>query len=128
VAAISAVDIALWDILGKSLGRRSGACSAAARPTGCRPMLRAAGRAPTRSASSCSYIAKGGFKAVKMRVGAMDGAPHISARRVKAAREALGPDIDLMVDAHGTYTVADAQSASRSSWSRIATSPGSRNP
>ena len=56
-----------------------------------------------------SYIDQGGFKAVKMRVGAMDGAPHVSAARVRAAREALGPDIDLMVDAHGTYTVADAK-------------------
>ncbi|MGB5556390.1 MAG: mandelate racemase/muconate lactonizing enzyme family protein, partial [Paracoccaceae bacterium] len=32
-----------------------------------------------------------------------------SANRVKAARAALGPDVDLMVDAHGTYTVADAK-------------------
>jgi L-alanine-DL-glutamate epimerase-like enolase superfamily enzyme len=44
-----------------------------------------------------------------MRVGAMDGPPHVSAARVKAARAALGPDVELMVDAHGTYTVADAK-------------------
>ena len=44
-----------------------------------------------------------------MRVGAMDGPPHVSAARVRAAREALGPDVDLMVDAHGTYTVAGAK-------------------
>jgi L-alanine-DL-glutamate epimerase-like enolase superfamily enzyme len=56
-----------------------------------------------------SYIAAGGFKSVKMRVGSMDGAPHISAARVRAARQALGPDVELMVDAHGTYTVADAK-------------------
>ncbi|TIU54304.1 MAG: mandelate racemase/muconate lactonizing enzyme family protein, partial [Mesorhizobium sp.] len=56
-----------------------------------------------------SYIAKGGFKALKMRIGAMDGAPHISAGRVRAAREALGADVELMVDAHGTYTVAEAK-------------------
>ncbi len=56
-----------------------------------------------------SYISQGGFKAVKMRVGAMDGAPHVSAARVRAARKALGPGVELMVDAHGTYTVADAK-------------------
>jgi L-alanine-DL-glutamate epimerase-like enolase superfamily enzyme len=56
-----------------------------------------------------AYIAAGGFKAVKMRVGAMDGAPHLSAARVRAARDAIGEDIDLMADAHGTYTVADAK-------------------
>ncbi len=44
-----------------------------------------------------------------MRVGAMDGAPHVSAARVKAARKALGPDIEITVDAHGTYTVAERQ-------------------
>jgi L-alanine-DL-glutamate epimerase-like enolase superfamily enzyme len=44
-----------------------------------------------------------------MRVGAMDGAPHRSAARVRAARAALGPDVELMVDAHGTYTVAEAK-------------------
>jgi L-alanine-DL-glutamate epimerase-like enolase superfamily enzyme len=44
-----------------------------------------------------------------MRVGAMDGAAHVSAARVRAARQALGPDVELMVDAHGTYTVAEAK-------------------
>jgi L-alanine-DL-glutamate epimerase-like enolase superfamily enzyme len=110
VAAISAVDIALWDILGKALGQ---------------PVWRLIGgrkadRLPAYASGGWAdaggigeqlraYIDKGGFKAVKMRVGAMDGAPHVSAGRVRAARQALGPDIELMVDAHGTYTVADAK-------------------
>ncbi|MGE0282658.1 MAG: mandelate racemase/muconate lactonizing enzyme family protein [Rhizobiaceae bacterium] len=110
VAAISAVDIALWDILGKSLGQ---------------PVWRLLGgkkadRLPAYASGGwanadeigdqlLSYIDKGGFKAVKMRVGSMDGAPHVSAARVKAARKALGPAIDLMVDAHGTYTVSGAK-------------------
>ena len=51
----------------------------------------------------------GGFKAVKMRVGAMDGPASASAARVKAARRRLGPAIELMVDAHGTFTVAEAK-------------------
>ena len=55
------------------------------------------------------YVARGGFKAVKMRVGVIDGDPINSARRVKAAREALGPDMGLACDAHGTYTVAEAK-------------------
>jgi L-alanine-DL-glutamate epimerase-like enolase superfamily enzyme len=44
-----------------------------------------------------------------MRIGAMDGAPRNSAARVKAARKGIGPDIDLMLDAHGTYCVAEAK-------------------
>lgn len=110
VAAISAVDIALWDILGKSLqqpvwrllgGKKADRLSAYA----------SGGWADAGQIGDqlCSYIDKGGFKAVKMRVGSMDGAPHVSAARVKAARKALGPDVELMVDAHGTYTVAEAK-------------------
>ena len=110
VAAISAVDIALWDILGKSLGvpvwQLLGGRKAERMPA-----YASGGWAPADRIGDQlqSYIAEGGFKAVKMRVGAMDGTPQASAVRVKAAREALGPEIGLMVDAHGTYTVADAR-------------------
>jgi L-alanine-DL-glutamate epimerase-like enolase superfamily enzyme len=55
------------------------------------------------------YVKRGGFGAVKMRVGIIDGEPRHSAARVRAAREALGPDIGLMCDAHGTLSVAEAK-------------------
>jgi len=110
VAAISAVDIALWDILGKHLGqpvwqllggRKADRLSAYA----------SGGWADAGGigAQLQSYIEMGGFKAVKMRVGAMDGAVHVSAERVRAARAVLGPGVEIMVDAHGTYTVAEAK-------------------
>ena len=110
VAAISAVDIALWDILGKSLGQPVWRLLGG-RKADRLPAYASGGWAPADSIGEQlqSYIKKGGFGAVKMRVGAMDGAPHVSAARVKAARAALGPDVQLMVDAHGTYTVADAK-------------------
>ena len=110
VAAISAIDIALWDILGKSDGKPVWQLLGG-RKADRLPAYASGGWADADQIGDQlqSYIAKGGFKAVKMRVGAMDGKPHISAARVKAARKALGPDIDLMVDAHGTYTVADAK-------------------
>lgn len=110
IAAISAVDIALWDILGKSLGvpvwRLLGG-----RKSERMPAYASGGWAPAETicAQLQSYIDKGGFTAVKMRVGSMDGAPHVSAARVAAARAALGPGVSIMVDAHGTYTVADAK-------------------
>jgi L-alanine-DL-glutamate epimerase-like enolase superfamily enzyme len=110
VAAISAVDIALWDILGKSLGvpvwKLLGGRKADRLPAYASGGWESAEKIGDQLKS---YISSGGFKALKMRVGAMDGAPHVSAARVKAARKALGPDIELMVDAHGTYTVADAK-------------------
>jgi len=110
IAAISAVDIALWDILGKSLGqpvwRLLGGRKAERMPA------YASGgwaRVETIGEQLRSYVDAGGFKAVKMRVGSMDDTPQASAARVKAARAALGDDISIMVDAHGTYSVADAK-------------------
>jgi L-alanine-DL-glutamate epimerase-like enolase superfamily enzyme len=44
-----------------------------------------------------------------MRVGVIDSDPRHSARRVAAARAALGPDCGLMCDAHGTFSVAEAK-------------------
>ena len=110
VAAISAVDIALWDILGKSLGQPVWRLLGG-RKADRLPAYASGGWASADKIGEQlqSYIATGGFGSVKMRVGAMDGPPHVSAARVKAARAALGPDVNLMVDAHGTYTVADAK-------------------
>jgi L-alanine-DL-glutamate epimerase-like enolase superfamily enzyme len=110
VAAISAVDIALWDILGKHLNQPVWQLLGG-RKADRLPAYASGGWAPAEKIGEQlrSYIAAGGFRAVKMRVGAMDGAPHVSAARVKAARQALGPDVEIAVDAHGTYTVADAR-------------------
>lgn len=110
IAAISAIDIALWDIAGKSLGvpvwRLLGG-----RKSEHMPAYASGGWADAKTIGDqlSGYVKQGGFKAVKMRVGAMDGAPHVSAERVKAARAALGPDIEIMVDSHGTFTVAEAK-------------------
>lgn len=110
VAAISAVDIALWDILGKHLSQPVWQLLGG-RKADRLPAYASGGWAPADQIGEQlkSYIDTGGFGAVKMRVGAMDGAPHVSAARVRAARQALGDGIDIMVDAHGTYTVADAK-------------------
>lgn len=110
VAAISAVDIALWDILGKHLGQPVWQLLGG-RKADRMPAYASGGWAPAEKIGEQlqSYIDQGGFRAVKMRVGAMDVTPHTSATRVKAARAALGPDIEIAVDAHGTYTVAGAK-------------------
>jgi L-alanine-DL-glutamate epimerase-like enolase superfamily enzyme len=110
IAAISGIDIALWDILGKSLGapvwRLLGGRKAERLPAyGSGGWADAAGIGPQLG----GYVAKSGFKAVKMRVGVMDGSPRASAARVIAARAHLGPDIAIMCDAHGTFTVAEAK-------------------
>ena len=110
VAAISAIDIALWDILGKADGKPVWQLLGGRKADRLRAYA-SGGWADEANigAQLQSYVDQGGFDGVKMRVGAMDGSPHRSAERVKAARKALGPDIDIMVDAHGTFTVADAK-------------------
>lgn len=110
VSAISGVDCALWDILGKSLGvpvwRLLGG-----RRSEKMPAYASGGWAGADKIGDelMGYVERGGFGAVKMRVGVIDGDPRASARRVHAARKALGPDIGLMCDAHGTLSVAEAK-------------------
>jgi L-alanine-DL-glutamate epimerase-like enolase superfamily enzyme len=110
IAAISAIDIALWDIRGKALDQPVWALLGG-RSADRLPAYASGGWADAAGigAQLQSYIDAGGFRAVKMRVGSMDDRPHVSAERVRAARKALGPDVELMVDAHGTYTVAEAK-------------------
>src|SRR5882762_133945 len=110
VSAISGVDCALWDILGKSLGvpvwRLLGGRRAEKMPA----YASGGWAGPDKIGDELlGYIARGGFGAVKMRVGIIDGDPRHSARRVRAAREALGPEVGLMCDAHGTLSVAEAK-------------------
>lgn len=110
IAAISAIDIALWDIRGKVLDQPVWALLGG-RTADRLPAYASGGWADAAGigAQLQSYIDAGGFRAVKMRVGSMDDRPQVSAGRVRAARKALGPDVELMVDAHGTYTVAEAK-------------------
>ena len=108
--AIAGIDIALWDILGKSLGvpvwRLLGGRRQARMPA-----YASGGWAPADriAAELKRFIERGDFKAVKMRVGAGDGTLAHSIARVRAAREGLGEAIDIMCDAHGTWTVAEAK-------------------
>jgi len=107
IHAISGVDVALWDIFGKSLGvpiyRLLGG--------GVRhrlPAYASGGWAPPEGTVDevLDYRAKG-FRGVKIRVGGLDEPrfPERSLERLRLARQALGPDVRLMMDAHGALTV-----------------------
>jgi L-alanine-DL-glutamate epimerase-like enolase superfamily enzyme len=100
--AIAAVDNALWDLKGKLLN-----VSVAALLGIVRPGIRAYGSGGFTSYSDSQLReqlggwAEAGFLAVKMKIG-RDAAADIA--RVHAAREAIGPKVELFVDANGAYT------------------------
>ena len=109
IAALSGVDMALWDLLGKSLGAPvvelwGGACRADM------PLYASGGWADAAGiGAELNGYAERGFSAVKMRVGVMDGDVETSIARVTAARTALGRGVGLMVDAHGTFSPSEAK-------------------
>lgn len=109
ISAISGVDTALWDVFGKSLGvpvvrLLGGACREKMAAYASGGWADAAGI----GAQLRSYV-DAGFGAVKMRVGAMDGSVAASVERVRAARDGVGDGVELMCDAHGTMSPADAK-------------------
>jgi D-galactarolactone cycloisomerase len=109
ISAMSGVDMALWDLLGKSLGVPVVQLLGGA----IRPSMEVYASGGWADADEIgqqlkSYTDKG-FQAVKMRVGVMDNTPEYSIKRVKAAREALGENVKIMADAHGTFSVPEAK-------------------
>lgn len=113
LCAIAGVDIALWDILGKSLGQPIYRLLGAAR-TSVRAYA-SGGWAPGQQAGEemAGYAARG-FSAVKMRAEGRDGFSLArAATRVAAARRALGEDVEIMVDAHGSLDVSTAKRLAR---------------
>jgi L-alanine-DL-glutamate epimerase-like enolase superfamily enzyme len=108
VFALSAVDMAVWDLRGKALGkpihRLLGGCRSAV-PTYASGGLWLGASIDELVAEARSFLASG-FRAVKMRL----GKPRLEedVERVRAVRQAIGPDIALMADANQGLTVDHA--------------------
>ncbi|MCH7642955.1 MAG: mandelate racemase/muconate lactonizing enzyme family protein [Chloroflexi bacterium] len=106
--AISGVDLAVWDVKAQILGVPIYQALGAVRDN-----VRgyaSGGWAPGDEAEAemGGYAAKG-FDAVKMRVVGGDGFSLKNAeRRIAAARRGIGPDVELMLDAHGAFAVSTA--------------------
>ena len=66
---------------------------------------------PVKSAEMAIQFVESGFTALKVKVGTrwgFDDLPDLAVKTVRAIREAIGPDIDLMVDANSGYTAHTA--------------------
>lgn len=97
VAALSAVECALWDVCGKALGRPVFELLGGVQ--GARPRAYASGgmeASVDRLAREMSGYRDAGFHGVKIRTGV---SPAADREKAGAARAALGPEIALAVDA-----------------------------
>lgn len=115
VEAMSAIDIALWDIWGKKLGQPVHALmggafrtSVHAYATGCyypeAPWDRAR-LLPDLEAEAATYV-ESGFDILKMKIGLLSVDEDMA--RVAAVRRAIGPDIRLLVDCNHAYSANTA--------------------
>jgi L-alanine-DL-glutamate epimerase-like enolase superfamily enzyme len=104
--AISGVEIALWDLLGRALGAPVWALLGGAT----RPRLPAYASlmrydSPADVAGACRYFVAQGFRMLKLH--------QTDVASVKAAREAVGPDVELMLDTNCPWDPAGAIAMAR---------------
>src|SRR5205823_9357827 len=67
---------------------------------------------PEQAAERAGRMVERGWKAIKVKVG-RDEHPRVDVERLRAVRQAIGPDVFLSVDANGGYTVEQAVWAAR---------------
>ncbi|MDQ6930519.1 MAG: mandelate racemase [Candidatus Eremiobacteraeota bacterium] len=104
--AVSAVDVALWDLKGKLYGIPTFALLGSVRDRV--PVYGSGGFTSYSQPQLCEQLAgwtQSGIPRVKMKIG-RDASADIE--RVAAARQAIGAEAELFVDANGAYTVQQA--------------------
>jgi len=112
VSAISAIDVALWDLKGRILGQPVHLLLGGKKrdkiipyATGMYFSRKNEGNLAETLASEAKMYAELGYKAMKMKVGlSVDE----DAALVSKVREAIGPDIKLMIDANHAYNLREA--------------------
>lgn len=110
VTAVAGVDIALWDLVGKILEtpvyQLLGGCVHEKIPAYASGFFGKDGRplTPQECADEAKSYADQGFKGVKMKVGF---GHKQDLQNLEAVRNALGPDLGIMVDANQSYSYHD---------------------
>ena len=101
--AISGIDIALWDLLGKATGQPVGRLLGGRYRDRVRPYASVLMQTPAILADYLLQLKEQGFRAFKIGWGPFGRQSHaLDEKIVKAAREAIGSDVLLMVDAGGS--------------------------
>jgi L-alanine-DL-glutamate epimerase-like enolase superfamily enzyme len=103
--ALSILDIALWDLNARSaelpLYRYLGCCSVDKVPAYASGGYYLEGKTPKNLGEEVASWVRKGFRAVKIKVGRLS--PDEEEERVRAAREAIGPDVHLMMDINNAW-------------------------
>jgi L-alanine-DL-glutamate epimerase-like enolase superfamily enzyme len=104
--ALSIIDIALWDrnarATGLPLSRYLGGTCSATVPAYASGGYYLEGKTPEHLGEEMAGYVALGFRAVKMKVGRLD--PRSEEARIRAAREAIGDDVLLMLDANNAWS------------------------
>jgi len=121
-AAISGIEIALWDIKGKALGVPVYELLGGR----CRDRLKAYGNGWTDGVSETGRVAENAARAVERGYRALKWDPfgrvtnivepealRASIAQIRAVRQAVGPDVELLIEAHGKLNVNNAIRAGR---------------
>jgi D-galactarolactone cycloisomerase len=111
ITALSGIDIALWDIMGRATGLPihkliGGAHRREVEAYATGLYFVVMDRLVEEAVEEALEYKQQGFRAIKMKIGLGD--PKLDVRRVRAVREAIGPDIALAVDANHCLTVPQA--------------------
>ena len=115
VTAMSAIDIALWDLRGRAIGRPVHALLGGA----LRPRVPAYvtgfyyrdGEKPADVAREAEMYVKHGYRTLKVKVGGLT--PEADAERVGLIRKTVGKDVELMLDANQGWDLPTAIKAAR---------------
>jgi D-galactarolactone cycloisomerase len=111
IGAISAIDVALWDIVGQAVGQPvhrllGGAFRPSLRPYATGFYRVEGGHYPDDLVDEALRHRDAGFTAMKVKIGF---GLEEDVRTVAAIREAIGPDVRLLLDANHAYDVGNAR-------------------
>lgn len=109
IKAMGSVDIAVWDIIGKALNlpvhRVLGGFQKKIRVYAAGGYYQEGKSTLDLAKEMEGYVAEG-FRAVKMKVGGASFNEDVE--RVRAVRDAIGPDVDLLIDANNKWVAYEA--------------------
>ena len=111
ISSISGIDIALWDIIGKATSQPihkliGGAFRTQLQAYATGLYFKDMNRLNEEAVQEAKGYVTQGFKAIKMKIGLGSITKDID--RVAAVRDAIGPDVQLMVDANHCFNVPQA--------------------